>query len=219
MFKGIIRYLGIIINLINNNESNEIIITIRNEAIIEKLTSGDSVAVSGVCLTVTQILEKDFIVYVSAETYEKTNLKFLKVQEKVNLETSLKYGETVDGHLIQGHVEGVCKIVNISKAGESSIFIFSLPKELEQFIAHKGSVALNGVSSTVNDVVREKTYLKDKDFELKEENIINMTFAINIIPHTFYNTTFQYFKIGDSVNIEIDLIARYLLNFYKYYQK
>ena len=156
---------------------------------------GASICCSGVCLTVVdksgEAGEGWFAVDVSAETLAKTTLGAWQVGTAVNFERALRMGDELGGHLVSGHVDGVAKILERGSEGDSWRFVFEAPGDLAGFIAPKGSVALDGVSLTVNEVDGAR-------------------FGINIIPHTFAVTTFGERDPGDSVNLEIDMLARYV---------
>lgn len=152
---------------------------------------GASIACSGCCLTVVEKGANSFDVDVSGETLDKTNLGDWQVGDAVNLERSLKVGDELGGHLVYGHVDGVAEIVASRPEGGSVRWRFRAPEELARYIAPKGSVALDGVSLTVNEV------------EGRE-------FGVNIIPHTATVTRFGHYRVGDRVNLEIDVLARYV---------
>lgn len=152
---------------------------------------GASIACSGVCLTVVDKGDDWFSAEVSEETLACTTLGGWQASSGVNLERALRVGEELGGHIVTGHVDGVSKILSITPDADSFRLTFSFPDGLARFIAAKGSVTINGVSLTVNEV--------DEDF-----------FGVNIIPHTTEKTTFADLKAGDRVNIEIDILARYV---------
>jgi len=156
-----------------------------------ELDIGASVCCSGVCLTVTEKAQGCFWVTVSGETLSKTTLGSWKTDTPVNFERALKVGDELGGHIVSGHVDGVGKVESVVVDGDSVRFVFSVPIELAKFIAPKGSIAINGVSLTVNEVE-------------------GLTFGVNIIPHTLENTTFGSLSAGDPVNLEIDMLARYV---------
>ena len=155
---------------------------------------GDSIAVNGTCLTVTSLGKSTFTVDASHETLAKTNLGKLKVGKIVNLERALKVGDKLGGHIVNGHVDGVGKVKSKTKQGESIEFRFSAPKGLSKYIVEKGSVAIDGVSITVNLVKGSE-------------------FVVNIIPYTQEATTFGGLRKGSSVNIECDIIGKYVEKF------
>lgn len=152
---------------------------------------GASIANSGVCLTVIETGPDWFAVQASGETLSKTNLGDWRVGSRVNLERALKVGDELGGHIVSGHVDGVGEVVSITDEGESRRFVFRVPGALKNFMATKGSVAIDGVSLTVNEVEGD-------------------TFGVNIIPHTQQVTLFGDYKVGTRVNVEIDMLARYV---------
>jgi riboflavin synthase len=156
-----------------------------------RLGLGDSVCVQGVCLTVTRKQDVGFFADVSRETMAKTSLGNLKVGSPVNLEPSLRAGDALGGHMVSGHVDGVGRLVEAVGDARSTRLTFELPVPLMKFVASKGSICIDGVSLTVNNVEAQR-------------------FDVNIIPHTQQVTTLGALKIGDAVNIEIDVIARYV---------
>lgn len=188
MFTGIISDIGTITKA---EQAGGLRLTIACGFSPENLKLGDSIACNGVCLTVVEILNNDFVVELSNETISCTTKNQWQVGKKLNLERSLKMGDTLDGHIVSGHVDGIVTIQNIEKSGDSHILTITVPPELSRFIAQKGSVTLDGISFTVN-------------------NVKNNDFSVNIIPHTWKNTTLNERKIGDQLNLEIDILARYV---------
>jgi riboflavin synthase len=152
---------------------------------------GASIACNGTCLTMVDFGSDWFAVDVSLETLSKTNLGLWKIGTSVNLERPLRVSDELGGHIVSGHIDGVGKVSFIEVKGDSIRYCFDAKKELMKFIAVKGSIAINGVSLTINE-------------------IIGNTFSVNIIPHTQANTTFGTTKLDDSVNLEIDMLARYV---------
>ncbi len=159
------------------------------------LAIGASVACSGVCLTVVSKAPGAFSVDVSHETQSCTAAGQWSVGRRLNLERALKIGDELGGHIVTGHVDAVGTILSLSRDGDSTRIAIQVPKDIAPFIAPKGSVCLDGVSLTVNTV---------------SDNQIGAIFTINIIPHTASSTTFGTIKPGDQLNIEIDVLARYL---------
>ncbi len=156
------------------------------------LEIGCSIACNGACLTLVEKTKDTLSFQASPETLNKTSIGSWKVGDKINLEFALRMGDELGGHLVAGHVDDVTKIIDIQSVNKDSWnFIIALPKNLTKFIAPKGSVVLNGVSLTINEVSDE-------------------TFSVNIIKHTFDNTNFSSLKVGDTINLEVDLIARYV---------
>lgn len=153
--------------------------------------AGDSVSVAGCCLTALDIDARGFSADLSAETLARTSLGALDSGSPVNLEPALAVGDRLGGHLVSGHVDGLAEVVSVRGAGESRIFRFRVPESLARFIAEKGSVTLDGVSLTVNTVASRE-------------------FEVNLIPHTLAVTTLGQLEVGSRVNLEVDLLARYL---------
>ena len=199
MFSGIVSALGNVRNITYNNiYSVDIEITKINLEDFEKLDNlikiGCSIACSGVCLTVIEKMQSPslrFAVEASAETLNVTTAKNWSVGTKLNLERALKMGDELGGHIVSGHVDGIAEIKSIEPDGDSLRFVFAAPEALGMFIASKGSVTLDGTSLTVNEV-------------------LGNNFGVNMIPHTQAVTTWGQSKSGDLINIEIDVLARYV---------
>jgi len=193
MFTGIIIDIGVIKKITKKDE--DILLSIYSSN-VKGFTNGMSISCSGICLTVIDFNKSEkgyvFDVYVSKETLSKTNLGNLIEGDHINLEKSLSLGDEMSGHIVQGHIDGVVKIKNIESIGDSKKFCFGVDSNLVKFIASKGSVSLDGTSLTVNHV-------NDTEFE------------INFIPYTLEHTTWKYRNIGDLVNLEVDILARYVL--------
>lgn len=158
---------------------------------LARVAIGDSVCVQGVCLTVTRIENACFFADVSRETMAKSTLRELALGSRVNLEPSLRAGDALGGHMVSGHVDAVGTLVRIEQDARSWRLEFELPPALTRFVAAKGSICLNGISLTVNKVEGRR-------------------FDVNIIPHTHAVTTLGELRVGDGVNVEIDVVARYL---------
>jgi riboflavin synthase len=152
---------------------------------------GDSIAVNGVCLTAIRLHEDGFDTDVSVETLDVTTLKHLEVGDAVNLEPALRVGDALGGHLVSGHVDGIGRMIARSDDARSIRMTFEVPAELERYVARKGSICVDGVSLTINEVSGN-------------------TFGLNIIPHTAEVTTMGAYEPGTAVNIEVDLLARYI---------
>ena len=157
---------------------------------LSDVANGDSIAVGGVCLTALDIGSRQFSADVSVETLRLTTLGDAVVGNHVNLEKALRLADRLGGHLVSGHVDATGKVIAISDEGRSQRWIFEVPKRIAKYIAQKGSICVDGVSLTVNEVDGAR-------------------FGVNLIPHTQTATTFGERRIGDAVNIEVDLIARY----------
>lgn len=188
MFTGIITDIGEIRELEQRGDLRARIGTSYDTSGIDM---GASIASDGVCLTVIALGDDWYDVEISAETVSKTNLGDWTVGKRVNLERALKVGDELGGHIVSGHVDGVAEIVAMEDEGDSTRVTLRAPTELAKFIAPKGSVALNGTSLTVNDVD-------------------GCDFGINFIPHTKDATTWGDAKVGQSINLEIDTLARYV---------
>ena len=193
MFTGIIESLGKITNV--NVDRGNIDFTIESD-ISRELKVDQSISHNGVCLTVTELSDNSHTVTAVKETLDKSSLKNFAVNDLVNLERAMKLGERLDGHLVQGHVDGVAKCTDVSVNDGSWIYKFEFNVANEMLLIEKGSVCINGVSLTVFDI---------------EKN----TFKVTIIPYTYENTSFKMLKVGDLVNIEFDMIGKYLARFNK----
>lgn len=188
MFTGIISSIGTIVSA---EQRGDLRLTIACDFAQESLHIGESIACNGACLTVVEKGNGGFAVDLSAETVARSASGRWRQGGKVNLERSLRLGDTLDGHMVSGHVDGLAVIHAITASGGSYILAIDAPEALSRFIAEKGSVTLDGVSLTVNKVE-------------------NSRFWVNIIPHTWQVTTLGERKAGDALNLEIDLIARYV---------
>jgi len=162
-----------------------------NQDLMQDANIGDSISVSGVCLTMLEPDENGFSADVSVETLDKTSLGNRNIGDHVNLELALRASDRLGGHLVSGHVDGLAALVSRTEDARSERFVFKTDTSLAKYIAPKGSVCLDGVSLTVNEVTGNK-------------------FSICIIPHTLTVTTLGSLSVGDKVNLEVDLIARYL---------
>jgi len=189
MFTGIIEEIGLVKSVKKNSLGLDIVV--EAGLIFDDLKLGDSVAINGCCQTVTNISGKTFTVQAVVETVNITNFKNLKEFSKVNLERAATLNTRLGGHLVSGHVEGIGKISKIEALGNSTIFKIQAPKNIMKYLIHKGSVAINGVSLTICEIDDE-------------------SFKVSIIPHTIENTTFRELKIGDEVNLEPDMLAKYV---------
>ncbi len=189
MFTGIIREIGTMEKVSRGVGS----LTIRvkcPETASESLV-GDSIAVNGVCLTATSVIGETVEMDVGEETYNRTTLARTRVNGKVNIEPALRVGGKLGGHFVTGHVDGVGRIVNVAMSATQKTYVVKFPRELAPMIAWKGGVAVDGISLTVGA-------LRDDAFE------------VYIIPHTMMYTTLDEKKVGDTVNIEVDVLARYV---------
>lgn len=180
MFNGLVREIAKVKSYQNN---------ILSLIAKHKPNLGDSIAVNGACLSVVKVFENGFALELSKETRSHIVLENLK--NEVHIEPALRYGERIDGHLLQGHIDGIGEILNIVKNENGTDFFIKIPANLEQFMAEKGSIGVDGVSLTINEVLK---------------NGIRLT----LIPITLQESLFKNYKIGRRVNIESDLLARYI---------
>ena len=189
MFTGIIEEIGIIKQL--NQSGNDALIVVQCKKVLEGTKIGDSIAIDGVCQTVTALSSNSFSAQVSSETLNVTTFSKLKNGNKINLERALTLNSRLGGHIVSGHVDGLGKIKNIQKLNDFYTLKFEVEKDLTKYIAKKGSITINGVSLTV-------------------ASTLNNEFDVAIIPHTFENTNLNTLKSGDFVNIETDVLAKYV---------
>lgn len=189
MFTGIIQACGKLVQLIRQGE--EALLTVTTELSLQDVQLGDSIAVNGACLTVTEKKVNGFTADVSMETLSRTNLGQLKTGATVNLEKALRLNDFLGGHLVLGHVDGLGRIIEKTIRTKSVIFGFEVPEVLAKYIVEKGSVAVDGISLTVNRCERNR-------------------FHVNMIPHTAGKTTLGSKKVSDPVNIETDIIGKYV---------
>jgi riboflavin synthase len=193
MFSGIVSAIGEVIDV---ETAGELRLEIASDYAARSLVKGASISCSGICLTVIEAAGRgargsSFSVQASAETRERTTLGHWARGTCINLERAMKLGDEIGGHIVSGHVDGICTIIEVSAEGESKRFRFRMPPKLAPFIAEKGSVCLDGTSLTVNAVE-------------------DQAFSVNIIPYTLKVTTWGKARPGDAVNIEIDMLARYV---------
>jgi len=161
---------------------------------------GDSICCDGICLTAIKTNDTEFKVSLSAETMNRSTARDWAVGRVVNLEPSLAVGDALGGHFVSGHVDGVARVLDSEKSGDSVLWTFEAPAHLGRFIAPKGSVTLDGISLTVNEV----------GDHMSAEGTPATMFMVNIIPHTAKVTNFGQLKVGDCVNLEVDMLARYV---------
>jgi len=190
MFTGIIEAIGTVNSIIRNGVDAKLNIAV-NQLNMNDVSLGDSISVNGVCLTVIKFSHEHFVADVSKETINKTAFIDLHSGSKVNLEKALTPSTRLGGHLVSGHVDGIGTITKKTHSGNSIIYAIKAPKELAKYIAKKGSITVDGVSLTVNEVNGREFYL-------------------NIVPHTLKQTIMQSYFKDKKVNLEVDLLARYL---------
>lgn len=189
MFTGLVAELGTIKTMKKGAKSYQL--TIEADKLAKTLKIGESIAVNGACLTVVAFTEKDFTVDVMPETVRMSTISSYKSGEKVNLEKTLRLQDGLDGHIVSGHIEGIGQIILKKKEDIASLVTIRTPAELTRYIIKKGSIAVDGISLTVTDVTED-------------------TFTVSLIPHTAKETTLGFKNIGDSVNIETDIIGKYV---------
>jgi len=190
MFTGIIQTIGNI-SRIESKDSDSHIIFKAEKNILDDMKIGDSISVNGVCLSIIGKTESTFSVDVSNETMRLTTFSVLKGNNNVNLEKAMVLSDKINGHFVSGHIDGIGIVKEKKKDGRSISFLIEFPSDLKKFVSKKGSISIDGVSLTINSV-------KDNNF------------YVNIIPHTLSETIMSEYKEGTKVNIEVDLIARYL---------
>ncbi len=191
MFTGLVQTIGTIRNI--DTSRGDMRAEIDTNMNLETVRIGASICCSGCCLSVVDKTKNSFLVDVSKETLSKTTLGAWSVKTRINLEPSLKVGDEIGGHFVSGHIDTPTKIIKIAEEGGSQRLTISIPGDLKKYITPKGSITIDGISLTVNEVD-------------------NTAFGVNIIPHTWQNTTLSDRKVGDDVNIEIDMLARYVAN-------
>ena len=189
MFSGIVLSVGTIGEYVQKNEGA--VLVVNTEKDFSRFEDGESIAVNGVCLTVVDSTETTFKLDLSTETLSRTNFKSAKKGDRVNLERSLTPSAKISGHFVSGHIDQVGKIVDIEEKPVEALFRFSHPAELSPFIMEKGSIAIDGISLTV--------------FDCKDNR-----FTVSIIPYTLSHTNLSSRKIGDLINIECDMIGKYV---------
>ena len=194
MFNGIIKNTGIINQI--HKKNNNCVIEIYSKIKFSKSEIGSSISCSGACLTLEKY--KDYLsrFYISKETLKKTNFKYSKKGDIVNLEKPLKFGDSISGHFVQGHVDTTCTINKVNYVGKSWFIDFKLAKNYKKYVIQKGSISINGVSLTISKILRDG-------------------FQIVVIPHTLKLTNLIRLKKKDVVNVEFDVLSKYIKNFIK----
>lgn len=200
MFTGIIEDIGLVESI--NSKSISVFTK------LDQIKIGDSISVNGICLTVTNLIrekrldrqgQNNFSILsfdISKETFNRTNIKYIQKKHLVNLERALTLTSRLSGHIVTGHIDGITKIKNIKKVGNGWEFYFDIPNELDKFITEKGSVAIDGISLTI-------------------ANKTSSYFSVAVVPFTYENTNLKNRKNGDVVNLEIDVLARYIYSILK----
>ncbi|MDE0121775.1 MAG: riboflavin synthase [bacterium] len=189
MFTGIVAEVGRVTRCEQTDRGRRLMI--EAPGITEDLEVGDSVAVNGICLTAVAVERPGFQMEAVAETLSRTNLGEAMEGSSVNLERPVRLGGRLDGHVVQGHIDGVGVVLGIQPEGDSRRVALSVPEELERYLVYKGSVAVDGVALTVTAVT-------------------GGSFEVALIPHTLASTTLGSWKVGDKANIEVDILAKYV---------
>ena len=193
MFNGIIFNKGTLKKIIKRKKG--INIFIKSDLKLSKKDIGVSISCDGVCLTLITIKKDIMEFYLSKETIERSKFRYLKKNEEINLELPLKYGQKISGHICQGHVDTVGKITYIKKIDKSYLFDFEIVKKEKKYLIEKASIGINGISLTISKITKKG-------------------FQIWVIPHTFKLTNLSKLKKGNLVNIEIDILSKYVKNFF-----
>lgn len=188
MFTGLIQDIGTIMAI---DKAGDWRVKIRTKLDLSQIRPGASMACAGICLSVIGLDDTSFDVQVSEETRRITEVELWETGTRLNLETSLKLGDEIGGHFVFGHVDGLATLEEVYKVSESHLMRFKIPAECESMLASKGSVSLDGVSLTINNVSKDD-------------------FTVNIIPHTWDHTTLKLLQPGDNVHFEADMLARYV---------
>ena len=198
MFNGIVYNQGLIKSIKKNPKyvNGSQVIEITSNISFKNSDIGESVSCDGVCLTLIRIKKKSFLFYLSKETLKRSNFKNAKVGKSINIEKSLHHGKKISGHYVQGHVDSTSVVRNIKIIDRSWNVVFGLEKKYKKFIIEKGSISINGVSLTISKIKAN-------------------SFQITIIPHTLKLTNLINLKRGDKVNVEFDMVGKYLNNIYK----
>ncbi|WP_446898801.1 riboflavin synthase [Clostridium sp. LBM24168] len=189
MFTGLVEEIGEIVKISKGMDSSKL--TIGAEKVIDKTKLGDSIAVNGTCVTVVDLNSNSFTVDVMAETLRMGSLGSLRVGSRVNLERALKVGDRLGGHIVSGHIDGVGKVVDVHDEDISTWLEIEIPLDLMKYVVLKGSISLDGVSLTIARLNKN-------------------SFSVSLIPHTKGETMLYYRKTGDLVNIECDLVGKYV---------
>ena len=189
MFTGIIKKTGVIKKIISSQKGFYILV--KSTLNLSKKDIGESINVSGVCLTLENVYKNNLLFYLSNETIRASNFKKIKITNVVNLEPSLKFGNKMSGHIVQGHVDTTSKVKNKIIQGKSWHIYFSMNKNIKKFLVYKGSISINGISLTIAKILKN-------------------SFLVVIIPQTLKTTNLKNIKKNDVVNIEVDILAKYI---------
>lgn len=198
MFTGLVEEVGQIAGLEAADDS--VILTVGAERVLDGVQLGDSISVNGVCLTVTEFTTDTFHADVMKESLDRSNLGELSVGSPVNLERAVELGSRLGGHLVQGHVDGVAMLVSRTPGSHWEVFRFTLPKSLSRYVVEKGSICVNGTSLTVSGLGEGEETTPEA----------SAWFEVSLIPTTLRDTNLGALEVGASVNIEVDVIAKYV---------
>ncbi len=189
MFTGIVEDVGEFLKLERCSKSARIYV--KSDRIANSLKIGDSVSVNGVCLTAVKVSRNTVVFDLSFETLDRTTFKFLRVGSPLNLERALKVGDRLGGHIVQGHIDTVLKVMAIKRVSNAFEFRFNLPPAYRKFVVQKGSIAINGISLTIARVYGD-------------------SFSVAVIPFTYSSTNMKSLHVGNPVNVEFDIVGRYV---------
>ena len=189
MFTGIIKNKGKVVSIIKKNKGYEV--KINSNLVFSKKNIGTSISINGVCLTLTKFLNKNLFFFISYSTFQITNFKYLKKNSTVNLEKSLKFGDEIAGHFVQGHIDTVGKVISLKKLAKTWTFLIKVDSKFSHLLVDKGSITIDGISLTIV-----------KSFKNQ--------FTLVVIPHTLKLTNIISLKTGDVVNVEFDIVIKYL---------
>jgi len=189
MFTGLVEEVGKVREIKKSSKGAKL--KVECKSVLEGTKIGDSIAVNGVCLTVVELGENYLSFDISYETLRRSSLSLIKPGSPVNLERALKLGDRLGGHILQGHVDTTTKITAIKREGEGYTFTFKLPKAYTHLVVEKGSIGIDGISLTIADIFPD-------------------SFTVAVIPHTFEKTNLKFKKPGDAVNLEFDIIGKYV---------
>jgi len=194
MFTGIIKNKGKVVSIVKKNKGYEVKIT--SNLVFSKKNIGTSISINGVCLTLTKYLNKNLFFFISYSTFQITNFKYLKKNSTVNLEKSLKFGDEIAGHFVQGHVDTVGRVIFLKKLAKTWTILIKIGSKFSRLLVDKGSITVNGISLTIVKSLKNQ-------------------FTLVVIPHTLKLTNILSLKIGDVVNVEFDIVIKYLLKINK----
>ncbi len=197
MFTGIVTDTGKVIRTTPKGDSIRFLIAPSKKTFLKDRRKGDSIAINGACMTIERINNNRFEFTTVNESLSKTNLKDLEIGSYVNLEKPMKLSESLDGHIVQGHVDATGTVYKINKLKDSWEFFFEFPIQFKKNIIYVGSISINGISLTIAQIVKET----------KKSVIIKVA----IIPHTFSATNFKYLKPGDRINLEFDMLGKFVM--------